>query len=80
MVVLESTSERSRRSTLRKRKQRNTFSAEEKLNRWREAWCACVFLVLYLRIYRIKTFAIKNFREFREFLENAKFFPRNLGR
>ena len=38
MVVLESKSERSRRlSTLRKRKQRNTFTAEEKLNRWREA-------------------------------------------
>ena len=34
MVVLESKSERSRRlSTLRKRKQRNTFTAEEKLNR-----------------------------------------------
>ena len=33
MVVLESKSERSRRlSTLRKRKQRNTFTAEEKLN------------------------------------------------
>ena len=38
MVVLESKSERSRRlATLRKRKQTNTFTAEEKLNKWREA-------------------------------------------